>query len=95
MAWRSAGNAMTSPRIELLHVPDCPRVDRVRDMLEACLDETGINAHVHERDGEYPSPTLLIDGVDVLTGKPAETGASCRLQLPAKRQIRDALTRSP
>ena len=86
---------MTSARIELLHVADCPRVDGVRSMLQACLKEAGITAHVHEREGDYPSPTLLIDGLDVLTGKPADTGACCRLQLPARRQIMDALMARP
>lgn len=90
-----AAAAMTSPLIELLHVPDCPHVDDVRAVLAACLEEVGITARVHEHDGDYPSPTLLIDRVDVVTGMPPESGACCRLQLPAAAQIMDALVRRP
>jgi hypothetical protein len=77
-------------RIELLHVPGCPLVDRVRATVEACLDEAGLTDVVHQREGSFASPTLLIDGTDV-TGARAQTEACCRLDLPTREQILAAL----
>jgi hypothetical protein len=80
-----------TPRIELLHVRGCPLVEQVRATLDSCLREAGLTAVVHDREGRFASPTLLIDGVDVVTGAPAKTPASCRLDLPNRRQILAAL----
>ena len=82
---------MRTPRVELLHVPGCPSVPRIRATVEQCLREAGINALVHQREGAFASPTLLIDGADVVTGAPAQTPGSCRLDLPTRGQILDAL----
>jgi hypothetical protein len=92
-------------RIELVYVPACPLVDRVRAVVRECLEDAGIDAVVHEREGAYPSPTLLVDGADVITGKPI--AASCRRRAlcgwsppsqpadtAAKRFIDGVLTRS-
>ncbi|RZS43509.1 hypothetical protein EV193_102489 [Herbihabitans rhizosphaerae] len=48
----------------------------------------------HERQGAYPSPTVVIDGRDVVTGAPPATDACCRLDLPTHEQIHTALTAS-
>jgi hypothetical protein len=84
-----------TPTIELWHVPDCPLVDRVRATLHECLAQTGIDVPVHERQGPYPSPTLVINGVDVATGTPPGDGMCCRLDLPTRDQIHTALSISP
>lgn len=78
-------------RIELLYVPGCPLRERVRATVLACLQDARIEAILEEREGAFPSPTLLIDGVDVITGKPAQTGAYCRLDLPTSSQVSAAL----
>jgi len=77
-------------RIELLSVADCPNVDRVRELLRTCLGSRRMRVDVVERVGDFPSPTVLVDGVDV-TGTPVETGARCRLDLPTEEQILAAL----
>jgi hypothetical protein len=82
---------MRTPLVELLHVSDCPSVNRLRATVAECLTEAGIDAVIHEREGAFASPTLLIDGVDVVTGSPAQTTASCRLDLPNRGQILAAL----
>jgi hypothetical protein len=82
-------------RIELMYVPACPRVDQVRAMVRQCLEDAGISAIVHDREGPYPSPTLLIDGADVTTGRPVTGTACCRLDLPTLGQIRSALNGTP
>jgi hypothetical protein len=82
-------------RIELMYVPACPRVDHVRAMVRQCLADAGISEIVREREGPYPSPTLLIDGADVVTGEPITGTACCRLDLPTLEQIRSALNGTP
>lgn len=77
-------------RVQLLHVPDCPLLDRVRVTLQNSLAKTSAPARVDEIEGPYPSPTLLIDGIDV-TGRTPEDGPSCRLDLPTEDQILGAL----
>jgi hypothetical protein len=80
-----------TPRVELLYVPGCPSLGSVRATVEECLKEAGTDAVVHERQGAFASPTLLIDGVDVVTGAPPRTPGSCRLDLPNRGQILAAL----
>ena len=77
-------------KIELLSVPDCPNVSRVRALLHTCVDRQEMRVEVVERVGDFPSPTVLIDGIDIM-GAPVGTGARCRLDLPAEEQILAAL----
>lgn len=81
-------------RVQLLRVPDCPLVEQVRATLRECLRTTSIPVLVEELEGSYPSPTLLVDGVDVVTGTAPSHEACCRLDLPTRTQILDALRRS-
>jgi hypothetical protein len=92
MARGLAGKMISKPRIELLYVPGCPLRDRVRAALYECLAETGVRAVIEEREGAYPSPTLLIDGLDVITANPPVGPLRCRLDLPTREQIHAALT---
>jgi hypothetical protein len=80
--------------IEILHVPDCPLVGRVRETVQQALAQLKLHADVVERVGEYPSPTLLVDGRDV-TGRPGDqdVGGACRLDLPTEQQVLAALAR--
>jgi hypothetical protein len=83
-------SAVPAIRIELLHVAGCPHVDRVRQALRSSLAQENIHAAVEERQGDYPSPTLLIDGVDVM-GPSAAIGGACRLDVPTSQRILAAL----
>lgn len=77
--------------IELLYVPGCPHVERVRETTERVLGQMGIDSSVrlvdigHEeqarRIGFLGSPTLRIDGVDVEpgAGRGRQPGLGCRL----------------
>ena len=87
------GDRGASPRVQLLHVPDCPLVEQVRPVVLRSLQTVGVDATVEEAEGPYPSPTLLIDGVDV-TGRSPGAGPSCRLDLPVEAQITGALRRA-
>lgn len=78
--------------IELRSIPDCPHLPPARDLLRACLAELGLPLTATERVGPYPSPSVLVDGIDVM-GAPAD-GASCRLDVPTAEAIRAALRRA-
>ncbi len=79
--------------IRLLHLAGCPLVDQVRVALQDCLRSTGIDATVEDIEGPYPSPTLLVNGKDVVTGQILDRSHCCRLDLPTRDQIMTALQR--
>jgi len=81
-------------RIQVLHVPQCARLDRERAEIDRALTATGVSATVEEVVGDYPSPTVLVNGVDV-TGRHAASTAACRLDLPTSVQVRAALISRP
>lgn len=81
--------------IELLRAPDCPNATPVRAVLDECLAELGIVAPVNERVGAYASPSVLVDGVDVVARPPGgHERPCCRLDLPDRDQLRTALRRA-
>lgn len=77
-------------KIELFHVPDCPHVDAARALLSECLMELKLEVAIEVKEGAYPSPTILVDGIDVM-GPPAFTAAACRLDVPTKPRLLVAL----
>lgn len=79
-------------RVQILHVPDCPLVDRLRAEVESTLDQVAPDVGFSLVEGNYPSPTLLVDGIDVTTGAPVSGEPRCRLDLPTTRQIHQALS---
>ncbi|KAM3506212.1 hypothetical protein MY11210_007651 [Beauveria gryllotalpidicola] len=83
-------------KVQLLSVPDCPLVVKVRSTLDDCLTKTNADATVEELVGDYNSPTLLINGFDVTGRPPAAQGlTSCRLDLPNEEQILAAIRGLP
>jgi hypothetical protein len=79
--------------VELRAVPDCPNLAGTRELLRACLAEAGIDIAIVERIGDFPSPSVLIDGRDV-TGADPDGPAACVLRPPTADQIRAALRES-
>lgn len=77
-------------RIEILQVPACPLVSRVRETVARALARLEIRAEITEVVGDYPSPTLLIDSRDV-TGRGRDECSACRLDLPTEEQVLAAL----
>jgi hypothetical protein len=80
---------VTVVRIELLHVPDCPNLVRVRTRVSEALDQAGVTASVEEvaidtpeaaeGAGMHGSPTVLVEGRDPFPAGTTETSLSCRL----------------
>jgi mercuric ion transport protein len=75
-------------RVQFLHFRGCPNIDSARAALQEALAAQQVEATVEEIDVEDPaspewsrawgSPTILIDGQDLL-GQSPSTGATCRL----------------
>jgi hypothetical protein len=79
-------------RIELLTSPGCPNTETTREMLNDCLANLGIDVPIIDRVGRYPSPTVLVEGVDVMRAEAEPpVGDACRIDLPTPRHIVDAL----
>lgn len=78
-------------RIQLWQVPGCPLAARLRASLHDCLRRADMPAEVEESVGDYPSPTLVIDGIDVATGGAPAARTCCRFDLPTETQILAAL----
>jgi len=79
-------------RIELLTSPGCANAGAARKIVEDCLTTLGIDTPIIDFVGRYPSPTVLVDGVDVMRPEAgAPIGDACRLDLPTPPRIFDAL----
>ena len=81
-------------RVELLLAPDCPNAAAAKTALSEALDELELRIAVQERVGDYPSPTVLVDGIDVMndcTDLPAVQ--ACRLDVPTVPRLLAALRR--
>lgn len=81
---------ITDTRVELLHTPDCPNLEAARALLEACINELGLTVTVIDREGDFASPTIVVNGADVM-GQPLSDNAGCRLDLPTRERILEAL----
>jgi hypothetical protein len=81
-------------RIELLTAPGCPHAAAARATIIECLSALGVEAPIIDRVGRYPSPTVLVDGVDVMRPESGvRNGDACRLDLPTPQRLLDALNR--
>ena len=79
-------------RVELLLAPDCPNALAARAVLVSCLTRLGLAIGVRERVGGYASPTILVDGVDVMTGTVGvPPRQACRLDVPTESELLAAL----
>jgi hypothetical protein len=78
--------------IELLFVAGCPHVGAARELIRACVEELQLTAHINEKVGAYPSPTIRVDGEDVM-GSPPFSEAACRLDTPTRERVLASLRR--
>jgi hypothetical protein len=79
-------------RVELLTAPGCPHAAAARAVITDCLGTLGLDATIIDRVGRYPSPTVLVDGVDVMRPESGVlVGDACRLDLPTPQRVLDAL----
>jgi hypothetical protein len=82
-------------RVELLLSPDCAHADAAGAVLKRCLRATGLDLAITERIGDFPSPTVLVDGVDVMTGvSGTPVIQACLLNRPTETRILTVLRRN-
>ena len=81
---------ITDTTVELLHTPECANLDEARALLESCISELGLAITVIDREGDYPSPTILVNGADVM-GRSLSDSPACRLDVPTRERILEAL----
>jgi hypothetical protein len=83
-------------KIELFSSPGCPNAVAARAMVTECLTAVGIDVPIIERVGRFPSPTVLVDGIDVMRPDDGARDAdACRLDLPTPQRIFAALHKEP
>jgi len=64
-------------------------------MLVDCVTELRISEPINERVGNYPSPSILIDDIDIMRPEPQpETINACRLDLPTRPRLLQALQKA-
>lgn len=79
-------------RVELLLAPDCPNAAAAKTALTEALHELELTVAVLERVGDFPSPTILIDGIDVMNDHAgAPQMRACRLDVPTLPKLLAAL----
>jgi hypothetical protein len=88
------------PRVELVYVDGCPHVGAAREALLRAFAESKMvpRWQEHRTDDEASparvrglgSPTVLVDGEDVVERSPAREGPSCRLYPAADGTLRGA-----
>lgn len=77
--------------VEVLHFAGCPNAADTLALVRRCVARLGLATAVVERDGDHPSPTVLVNGRDVM-GEPATAERACRLDVPTEAHIMSALT---
>ena len=79
-------------RVELLHYEGCPLAPAAHRLVRQCLIALGIPEPVLVRVGDGPSPTVLVDGIDVM--RPAaelSKARVCRIDVPTRECVLAAL----
>src|SRR3954451_6884583 len=79
-------------RVELLHFEGCPLAPAAHRLVRQCLIALGIPDPVLVRVGDWPSPTVLVNGTDVM--RPAaelSIARVCRIDVPTPERVLAAL----
>jgi len=76
--------------VQLFYLPGCPHAEPARVLLRSCLARLGLEVSIEEKVGDYPSPTIMIHGVDVM-GSSGFSGQACRIDVPTEEKVMAAL----
>jgi hypothetical protein len=79
-------------RVELLHYEGCSLAPAAHRLVRQCLIALGIPNPVLVRVGDWPSPTVLVNGTDVMRPAAELSKASmCRIDVPTRGRVLAAL----
>ncbi len=79
-------------RVELLQFEGCPLAPGAHRLVRQCLIALGLPDPVRGRVGDWASPTVLVDGTDVM--RPAGEllkARVCRIDVPTRARVLAAL----
>ena len=76
--------------VEVFYFKGCPHAASALALVRACAERLGIAVAIMERDGDFPSPSVRVNGRDVM-GEPGASGRACRCDLPTEERIAAAL----
>jgi hypothetical protein len=80
-------------RVELFQFEGCPLAPAAYRLVRQCLTALGIPDPVLVRVGDCASPTVLVDGIDVMRPAAAlSTASMCRIDVPTRERVLAALT---
>lgn len=92
---------MLKPTIELIFDRNCPNLETMRFNLMEAIADLGLDPHWQEWDKsdidspahiqQYPSPTLLVNGQNVLSLNPKTQSSGPAQAIPSTQMITDAL----
>ena len=79
-------------RVELFQFEGCPLAPAADRLLRQCLTALGIPDPVLVRVGDWPSPTVLVNGTDVMRqAAELSTARVCRIDVPTRERVLAAL----
>jgi len=76
--------------IAILYHSGCPHARPAIELVHRCATRLGMEIAIVEREGDHASPTVLVDGRDVM-GHTPRPGRSCRLDVPTETRVLAAL----
>jgi hypothetical protein len=76
--------------IEVRYFRGCPNIGDALAVVRRCVAALGLDVEIVELEGDYPSPTVRVNGSDVV-GDPGTLGRACRCELPTAEAVMDAL----
>jgi len=79
-------------RVELFHFEGCPLAPAAHRLVRQCLIALGLPDPVLVRAGDWASPTVLVNGTDVMRPAVELSKASmCRIDVPTRERVLAAL----
>src|SRR5262249_55166790 len=84
------GDRGTGMTIEVLYFSGCPHAAGALALVRTCVARLGLAVEVLAREGAYPSPSVRVDGRDIM-GEPGTAQPACRLDVPTEDRVMAAL----
>jgi uncharacterized protein (DUF1786 family) len=76
--------------IDVLYFEGCPHAASTLALVRSCATRFGADVAIVEHEGDYPSPSVLVNGHDIM-GDLGATGRACRRDLPSEERIMDTI----
>jgi hypothetical protein len=76
--------------VEILCSAGCPHAASALALVASCLAHLALSVPLEHREGPYPSPTIKVNGRDVM-GEPPDYAPCCRLDWPTEDRVMRAL----